>query len=126
MSRARTEELRQITMLLPKNCFLSCKDEAKSRGQTVSEFLRGIILDEQKRKNSQEDVSNNQRIMRLITQSSNSINSIARFIEKLEEKGELNYDKAMQYLIVLNNIELQQSLFLETFRNKQKIGLEQR
>ena len=112
-------EYKKITFSIPLEVLERYKSKSQSQGKSLSKVLTEALTRKDwklKHKTQRNDrrLRENLNRYRLDTECIDSLKTIANYLDKLELKGEISYSKAVNYLLILENIEMKLNLLLET------------
>lgn len=103
---------------LPANLERNFLDLSQNTNMTMSAVLRRALSESKPVFKAAIPVSlQEERVqaIRLLRKSSNNLNQIARHLNTLALKNELNYAKSIHYLRILDTIEAQQHILVRLF-----------
>lgn len=109
---------KQYKVSLPASLEKQFLEIAKGSNMALSAVLRKALLESKPVFKAAVPVSlQEERVqaIRLLRKSSNNLNQIARHLNTLALRNELNYAKSIHYLRILDTIEAQQHILVRLF-----------
>lgn len=110
----------RITLRLPNDIRARYEKIAADANISISSLLRQMLSGKKRITIHSVDAdarAERARLLRAMGNAGNNLNQIARHLNILAKKGELDYGRAIHFLCILDTIEARLNLFLETYDN---------
>lgn len=110
----------RVTLRLPNDVRAKYEQLAAEANISISSLLRQMLSGKQRvtiRGVDAETRAERARLMRALGNAGNNLNQIARHLNILAKKGELDYGQAIHFLRIIDTIEARLSIFLEAYNN---------
>lgn len=105
----------RVTLRLPQEVLAKYTVTAQKSDKTLSDVIRQALLKTNLKFNDKLTAKDRLEAIRLISKSSNNLNQIAKQLNSLALRNQLNYEESIHYLRILDTIEAQQHCFLRLF-----------